>query len=57
MVTIGGIPAQLLYVSPGQVNALAPAGLATGAQYQVQVNVNGALSAAETIDLLPVTAQ
>ena len=54
-VTIGGIPAPLMYVSPNQINVLVPAGLTIGTQYQVQVSVNGALSAAETIELFPAS--
>jgi uncharacterized protein (TIGR03437 family) len=48
-VTIGGIPAPLYYVSPTQINAQAPFELVTGKQYQVVVNVNGALTAPGSI--------
>jgi hypothetical protein len=55
VVTIGGIEAPLMYVSPNQINVLVPAGLTIGTQYQVQVNVNGAMSTTETIELFPVS--
>jgi uncharacterized protein (TIGR03437 family) len=43
-VTIGGIPAPLYYVGPGQIDAQLPYELAPGNSYQVVVNNNGALS-------------
>ena len=43
-VVIGGTPAPLYFVSPGQINALAPFELLPGVQYQVLVNVNGAIT-------------
>jgi uncharacterized protein (TIGR03437 family) len=48
-VTIGGIPAPLYYVSPGQINAEAPFELLPGGQYQVIASVNGAQSAPQTL--------
>jgi uncharacterized protein (TIGR03437 family) len=53
-VLIGGIPAPLYYVSPDQINAQVPFELAPGKQYEVQVKVNGAMSTAESINLVPV---
>jgi uncharacterized protein (TIGR03437 family) len=43
-ILIGGIPAPLYYVSPGQINAQVPFELPANKQYQVIVNANGALS-------------
>jgi len=54
-VLIGGIPAPLYYVSPGQINAQVPFELATGSQYQVIVSANGALSTPDTIQVAPVS--
>jgi adhesin/invasin len=51
-VSIGGLAAPLFYASPGQINAQVPFELAAGHQYDVQVNVNGALSATEPIALV-----
>ena len=48
-VSIGGIPAPLYYVSPGQINVEAPFELRPGGQYQVIATVNGAQSAPQTI--------
>jgi uncharacterized protein (TIGR03437 family) len=53
-VLIGGVPAPLFYVSPGQIDAQVPFELAPGNEYQVRVTVNGALSAAESIALVSV---
>ena len=50
-VTIGGLPAPLYYVSPGQINAQIPFELTAGGQYQVVVNANGALTTPQTIQL------
>ena len=52
-VSIGGIPAPLYYVSPTQINAQAPFELVAGNQYQVVVNVNGALTAPGSIAIAP----
>ena len=43
-VVIGGIPAPLYYVSPGQINAEVPFELTPGGNYQVIVSANGALT-------------
>ena len=43
-VLIGGTFAPLYFVSPGQINALAPFELQPGVPYQVLVTVNGALT-------------
>jgi uncharacterized protein (TIGR03437 family) len=51
-VSIGGLAAPLFYASPGQINAQVPFELAAGNQYDVQVNVNGALSATASIALV-----
>lgn len=48
-VSIGGLEAPLFYVSPGQINAQVPFELAAGMQYNVQVSVNGTLSATPAI--------
>ena len=52
-VSIGGFPAPLYYVSPEQINAQVPFELAPGNQYEVRVTVNGAISSAESINLVP----
>lgn len=52
-VSIGGIPAPLYYVSPTQINAQAPFELVPGNQYQVVANVNGALTAPQTVAVIP----
>jgi uncharacterized protein (TIGR03437 family) len=59
-VLIGGVPAPLFYVSPGQVNAQVPFELEGGKQYQVIVNANGALTTPQPIQLnfgTPATLQ
>ena len=45
-VSIGGIPAYVSYVSPNQVNALVPFGVATGSQPVIVTNSGGASTAA-----------
>ena len=50
-VLIGGVPAPLFYVSPGQVNAQIPFELTAGKEYQVVVNANGALTTPQPIQL------
>jgi uncharacterized protein (TIGR03437 family) len=52
-VSIGGIPAPLFAVAPGEIEAQIPYDLAAPGQYQVIVNVSGALSAPRTIQLAP----
>jgi uncharacterized protein (TIGR03437 family) len=47
-VTFNGTPAALLYVSPGQINALVPAGVAPG-KVEVVAQVNGVSSSTFTI--------
>jgi uncharacterized protein (TIGR03437 family) len=54
-VTIGGLPAPLYFVSPGQINAQAPFELAPGGSYQVQVNANGALSTPDSVQVSGVS--
>ena len=54
-VTIGGYPAPLFYVSPGQINAQLPGELTTGLSYPVIVNNNGALSFANWIQVATAT--
>lgn len=49
-VTINGVNAQLLYVSPGQINYLVPSGAASGAA-QVRVFLNGNEIAAGTVTI------
>jgi uncharacterized protein (TIGR03437 family) len=51
-VLIGGIPAPLYFVSPGQIDAQIPFELAAGSQYQILVEVNGALSTPEPIQII-----
>ena len=48
---IGGVAVPLYYVSPGQINAELPFEAVPGAQLQVQVNANGALSTPGTIQV------
>jgi uncharacterized protein (TIGR03437 family) len=54
-IIIGGIPAPLFYVSPGQINAQIPFELNPNNQYQLIVSANGALTAPVPIQLSPVT--
>jgi uncharacterized protein (TIGR03437 family) len=54
-VLIGGIPAPLYYVSPGQINAQIPFELVAGKQYQVVISANGALTTPETVQLTAVS--
>jgi uncharacterized protein (TIGR03437 family) len=51
-VLIGGVPAPLYYISPGQINAQVPFELAPDRNYEVRVMVNGAVSAPASIALL-----
>jgi uncharacterized protein (TIGR03437 family) len=48
-VTIGGIPAYVVYVSPNQVNALVPFNVPTGSAEPVIVTNSGGVSAAQNI--------
>jgi uncharacterized protein (TIGR03437 family) len=43
-VSIGGLPAPIYYVSPGQISAIVPYAVPLGSIVQIQVNNNGALS-------------
>jgi len=43
-VTIGGFPAAIYYVSPGQIAAIVPYEVTVGSIVQIQVNNNGTLS-------------
>ena len=52
-VLIGGTLAPLYFVSPGQINALAPFELQPGIPYQVLVNVNGALTTPDLFTSTP----
>jgi uncharacterized protein (TIGR03437 family) len=54
-VLIGGVPAPLYYVGPGQINAQAPFELLPGGQYQIQVTSDGATGAPESIYVAPVS--
>ncbi len=54
-VIIGGTPAPLYFVSPGQINAQIPFNLNPASQYQVIASANGALTTPVTIQLAPVT--
>ena len=53
-VLIGGLDAPLYFVSEGQVNVEIPFELAGDREYAILVNVNGALTAPDTISLAPV---
>ncbi len=53
-VLVGGIPAPLYYVSPGQINLQIPFELDPSKRYQVVVNSNAALAFPEPIQLSPV---
>jgi uncharacterized protein (TIGR03437 family) len=52
-VVIGGKPAPLFYVSPGQVNVQVPFELNTGGQYQVVLSANGAIATPQSIQVAP----
>jgi hypothetical protein len=54
-VLIGGTPAPLYFVSPGQINAQLPFELAPGNQYQILITVNGALTTPDILQLSPAT--
>jgi uncharacterized protein (TIGR03437 family) len=54
-VSIGGTPAPLYYVSPTQINAQLPSGLAPGASYQVVVSDGGAVASPDTIQVYAVS--
>jgi uncharacterized protein (TIGR03437 family) len=50
-VTFDGVPGQVLYASPGQINVQVPASIVAKTQAQVVVTVNGNASAAQTVQL------
>lgn len=52
-VIIGGIPAPLYYVSPGQINAQLPFELTPLQPYQVVISANGALTTPDTVNVTP----
>jgi uncharacterized protein (TIGR03437 family) len=52
-VIIGGSQAPLYYVSPGQINALAPFELQPNVPYQVLVSVNGAIATPDHFTTTP----
>jgi hypothetical protein len=54
-VLIGGIPAPLYYVSPGQINAQIPFELTSSNQYQLLISFAGALSSPDTVQLTDAT--
>lgn len=54
-VAIGGMPAPLYFVSPGQINAQIPFGLNPNSQYEVIAEANGALTTPISIQIAPVT--
>ncbi len=54
-VIVGGVPAPLYYVSPGQINAQLPFELDATKQYQVFVTANGAYTTPETVQLSPAS--
>jgi adhesin/invasin len=54
-VIVGGIPAPLYYVSPGQINAQLPFELSPGNQYQVLISANGALTTPDMVQLSAAT--
>jgi uncharacterized protein (TIGR03437 family) len=45
-VTIGGLPAPMLYADPGQINLVAPYGMATSGEVPVEIRRSGSLIAA-----------
>jgi uncharacterized protein (TIGR03437 family) len=49
-VVIGGIPAPVTFVSPGQIDAQVPFELPQGQPYQVIVNANGALTTPDSFE-------
>jgi len=51
-VTFDGTAAPLLYVSPGQINAVAPYEIAGKASTQMQVSIGGVASAVQTIPVV-----
>jgi len=55
-VLIGGVPMPLLFVSPDQINAMAPFGLASNTVQQVIVQNVGALSVPEPATVNPASA-
>ena len=52
-VVIGGIAAPLYYVGPGQINSQIPFELNASGEFEVIVSANGALTAPQTIQLVP----
>jgi len=52
-VTIGGLPAFLYYLSPGQLNVISPDNLASPGNAQVVVTNNGVPSAPSTVAIQP----
>jgi uncharacterized protein (TIGR03437 family) len=52
-VLLGGVQAPLYYVSPGQINALAPFELTPGVPYQVLVTVGGAITTPDQFTVTP----
>ena len=54
-VIIGGTPAPLYFVSPGQINAQLPFELTSGNQYSVLIMVNGALTTPDSVTLSQAT--
>jgi uncharacterized protein (TIGR03437 family) len=52
-VLVGGLPAPIVSVSPGQLNVQAPFELAAGQPYQVIVVSNGALTTPDSVQLTP----
>jgi hypothetical protein len=54
-VLVGGIPAPLYYVSPGQINAQLPFELNPSNQYQLLVSFAGSLSSPDTVQLSAAT--
>ncbi len=52
-VLIGGVPAPLYFVSAGQINAQVPYQLQAGTQYQILVQVSGAISTPQPFQVVP----
>jgi uncharacterized protein (TIGR03437 family) len=50
-VTIGGVPAYISYIRPGQINIITPANIAPGGNIPVVVSVSGQVSAAFKVTL------
>src|SRR5437016_11614234 len=57
IVVIGGVPAPLQFVTPGQINALVPYGVSMDTQHQVVVQRGVTLSQPVSVDIAPAQPQ